>query len=75
MDMSTHAPSTVGDRVRAARIARGWTQVDLAYHARLSAAEVSRVETGRTRPYPRQAERIARALGLSVHDVFGEVAA
>jgi transcriptional regulator with XRE-family HTH domain len=50
--------------LKAGRLRRGWTQTDLAYFARMTAAEISRIETGRLRPYPRQAERLARVLGL-----------
>lgn len=69
MDMFTATP---GQRVRAARQQRGWTQVDLAHYARLSAADISRLENGRLIPYPVQAQRIARALGLKLADVVVE---
>jgi transcriptional regulator with XRE-family HTH domain len=51
-------------KVKAERLRRHWTQTTLGYHAKLSASEVSRIESGRTRPYPRQAARLARALDL-----------
>jgi transcriptional regulator with XRE-family HTH domain len=51
-------------RLKAERLRRGWTQVDLSYHARVSPAEISRIETGRLRPYPSQVERIAHVLGV-----------
>lgn len=51
-------------KVKAERLRRGWTQTTLGYHAQLSASEISRIESGRTRPYPAQAARLARALNV-----------
>ena len=51
-------------RIKAERLARHWTQTDLAARAGLSASDISRIETGRMQPYPRQVRRIARALRL-----------
>lgn len=62
-------------KLRAERIRRGWTQTDLAFHARVTPADVSRIETGRLRPYPSQVERIARVLELPPADLLVEVAA
>lgn len=36
-----------GENVRAARLARGWTQEDLAGYSGLAAVQVSRVERGK----------------------------
>ncbi len=52
-------------KMKAVRLDRGWSQVDLAYHARMQPSEVSRIERGNARPYPGQAVRLAEALGLS----------
>jgi transcriptional regulator with XRE-family HTH domain len=51
-------------RMKAERLRRGWTQIDLAYHSRVHPAEISRFETGIARPYPGQARRLAAALCL-----------
>ena len=51
-------------RVKAERLNRGWTQTELAYFARMSSADVSRIESGRMVPYPSHARRLARALSL-----------
>jgi ribosome-binding protein aMBF1 (putative translation factor) len=40
----------------------------------LSASDVSRIETGRLKPYATQAERLAHALGVSVEQLLAEVA-
>lgn len=52
-------------RMKAERLRRGWNQTVLAYRARMSGPEISRIETGRTRPYPRQLARLAKVLSLS----------
>ena len=52
-------------RLKAERLRRGWTQTDAAFHARLTAPEFSRIETGRMQPYSGQLERLARVFGLS----------
>ena len=51
-------------RLKAERLRRGWTQIDLAYHSRVHPAEISRFETGNARPYPSQARRLAAALEI-----------
>jgi transcriptional regulator with XRE-family HTH domain len=43
---------------------RGWSQLQLGYHASLQPSEISRIENGRLKPYPAQLERLARALGV-----------
>jgi ribosome-binding protein aMBF1 (putative translation factor) len=60
-------------RIAKERRRRGWTQTQLAAKARLSASDVSRIETGRMRPYNVQAERLARALNLRVESLLDEV--
>lgn len=58
----------VGDmslRIRTERLRRKWTQTELAARSGLSTSDVSRIETGRLRPYPRQLARLARALRLA----------
>jgi transcriptional regulator with XRE-family HTH domain len=35
-----------GANVRAARLARGWTQEDLAHHSGLASVQISRIERG-----------------------------
>lgn len=42
----------------------GFSQAELARRARLDQATLSRIESGRTRPYRAQLERLAGALGI-----------
>ena len=60
-------------RVKAERLNRGWTQTELAYFARMSSADVSRIVSGRMIPYPAHAQRLARVLDLAPSDMLEEV--
>jgi ribosome-binding protein aMBF1 (putative translation factor) len=51
-------------RMTVERRRRGWNQQDLAYRARMSVADVSRIESGRLKPYPGQVKKLGKALGL-----------
>ncbi|OFV90059.1 MAG: hypothetical protein A3H95_16875 [Acidobacteria bacterium RIFCSPLOWO2_02_FULL_64_15] len=52
-------------KLKAARIEQRMTQVDLAFHSRVAPTDISKAENGMARLYPRQAERLARVLGLA----------
>jgi tetratricopeptide (TPR) repeat protein len=61
---STAAPrSTLGDRVRQLRIAKGFTQTDLAGE-RFSKEYVSQIERGKTRPTDETTDWLAARLGV-----------
>ena len=61
-------------RMKAARVARGWSQTALAATAgRLSASDISRFETGYARPYPVQAGRLAQVLELRPDELLAPV--
>lgn len=55
--------------VRALRERRGWSQAELARRARIGAPDLSRIERGLLWPYPKQARRLARALGVTEADL------
>jgi transcriptional regulator with XRE-family HTH domain len=57
-------------KLKEQRLRRGWTQQDLAYHARMAAADVSRIESGRLKPYPSQLARLARVLGITPEELM-----
>lgn len=60
-----------GAALREARLARGWSQPELATRAGLSSAvEVSRHETGRYSPTMTTAEAYAKAFGVSVSELI-----
>jgi molybdate-binding protein/DNA-binding XRE family transcriptional regulator len=58
------------NRVRACRVARGWSQDELATRAGVSRAGVSAIETGRLAPSTVAALALAAALDCRVEDVF-----
>jgi len=57
--------------VRAARIARGWTQERLAREAGVTTGSVKNIEMGRQGAGLSVALRLARALGLSLDSLEG----
>ncbi len=57
--------------MRTLRQSLGLRQRRLARQTDLPESEISKIETGRHIPYPRQARRIARALGVRAEDLFG----
>ncbi len=57
-------PYELGSRLRAARLARGWTQTDLAGDL-VSVGYVSRLESGHRRPNAEVLEALAQRLGVS----------
>jgi ribosome-binding protein aMBF1 (putative translation factor) len=46
------------------RVARGWSRSELARRARMTAADVGKIEAGRLLPYDSQLRKLARALGV-----------
>ncbi len=60
----------LGRRIRALRLARGWTQGDLAAYAEIHRTYISDVERGDRNIAVRNIEAIAHALGLPVRDLF-----
>ncbi len=51
-------------RMKLERLRRGWSQQELAVVAHVGVADVSRIETGRMRPYPVQGQKLGWALRL-----------
>jgi transcriptional regulator with XRE-family HTH domain len=61
----------IGDLVRARRIARNWTQSELAERLGWSQASVSAVERGWTRVTPERLGQLIQALDLAPDDYIG----
>ena len=59
-------------RVKSERLRRRWSQTVLAYHAGLSASDVSRIENGVQRPYPKQAMALAQALDIELGELLDD---
>ena len=62
-------PRVLGDRLRAARLARGWTQTDLAGDV-CSVGYVSRVESGQRRPNAGVLEALAQRLDIAIDELL-----
>jgi len=62
---------TSGTTLRLARQARGFSQEQLAGMAGVSRQAVSAVESGQSDPSLRVALALARALGMTVDELFG----
>lgn len=60
-------------KLKAERLKRGWRQEDLGFYARMSGADISRIERGWMKPYPGQAERLAKVLELDPEELLNEV--
>jgi ribosome-binding protein aMBF1 (putative translation factor) len=60
-------------RIEVARKQRKWNQTKLAAAAGMSTTDVSKIENGRFIPYPKQAERLARALKIKPEELLEEV--
>ena len=66
---------SVGARIRAARLARGMTQADLAAAVRVSRSAVAQWETERSGQVRGNLTRIASVLGVSVEHLLSGTAA
>ena len=51
-----------------------WSRSELARRARMTPADVGKIECGRLRPYDSQLRKLARALGVSVSQAHGLLA-
>lgn len=58
----------VTTRLKLERTRRGLTQLELGAKARMFPSELSRIETGRGHPYPSQAKKLAKALGIPLEE-------
>jgi transcriptional regulator with XRE-family HTH domain len=53
-------------RMKAERLRRRWNQTELAAKAGVNGADISRIESGRMKPYPIQVARLSKALRLEM---------
>lgn len=66
--------ATIASDVLALRLARGWTQSDLAEHSGIDQADISRIERGLANATETTLGRLADALGAELHMVAREPA-
>lgn len=70
--MATENPGgTLGQRIRDARLAKGWIQRDLAARLRVQPQTVSNWEGGRSVPRLDTFDLLSRELGVSLHVLRG----
>lgn len=60
---------TIGYNIKMARIAKGWTQDELAAESGISKNSISKYETDTVMPRMPKAKAIARALGVTYEDL------
>jgi transcriptional regulator with XRE-family HTH domain len=60
-------------RIKQERLRRGWNQTALAFYAGVSVADISRIESGRFRPYDGQLLRISAALEVDPATLLEQV--
>jgi transcriptional regulator with XRE-family HTH domain len=60
----------LGDRVRALRAAKGWTQERLVEASGLDRSFIAQIESGRRNPSLRTIARLARGLQVEIADLF-----
>lgn len=61
--------ATFGEKIRALRKARKWSQVDLAVAAGVHAITIVKTENGQTEPILAVQKAIAEALGVTVKEL------
>jgi transcriptional regulator with XRE-family HTH domain len=64
---------SLGEQLKRLRLERELTQRDLAYHAGLDSKHISRIELGRVDPGTITLIRLARALNITVGELFETV--
>lgn len=71
---SAQGVATLGQRIRSAREAHGWTQAELASRAQVAQAYLSYLEQDQREPSLSIAARIARALNIPLDELAEAVA-
>jgi len=59
----------LGKTIKDLRIARHWTQDELAYRANITAANISRIETGKHGPSTQLLNSLAKAFGMKSYQL------
>lgn len=60
----------IGENIKRIRTAKNLSQKEVTINAKLDTAQYSRIENGKTDPSVSTLERIAKALGVSLSDLF-----
>jgi transcriptional regulator with XRE-family HTH domain len=59
----------LGETIKNLRIARHWTQDELAYRAKITAANISRIETGKHGPSTQLLESLAYVFDMKMYQL------
>jgi len=62
--------SIIGDKIKKVREAKGLSQKEVALSLKMDPAQYSRIENGKTDPSFSSIEKIAKALGVELSDLF-----
>jgi ribosome-binding protein aMBF1 (putative translation factor) len=60
-------------KLKQARLARAWSQMDLAFRAEMAQSDISAIENGWRKPYPAQAKRLGKLLKLDPGELVDSV--
>lgn len=63
-------PMNLGSTIKALRERHGWSQEELGWRVNSSAANISRIETGKYRPGEDVLESLAQVFGIRVSELF-----
>ena len=64
--------TTIGDRIREARLRLGWRQADLAEAADVDQSDISMWELGHHQPTVATLRKLANGLNMTVGELIGE---
>jgi transcriptional regulator with XRE-family HTH domain len=60
----------IGDKIKKAREAKGWSQKEVALSLQMDQSQYSKIENNKTDPHLSTIEKIAKALGVSIEELF-----
>ena len=61
---------TIGEKVRAAREAKGWTRWELAMASMVQPMTIAGIEWGKRQPTIRKLQALAKGLGVEVQELL-----
>jgi transcriptional regulator with XRE-family HTH domain len=71
-DDTSMTAKAIGDRIKAQRMARDWSQGQLAFRAQVNSSHISMVERGLRKPKRETLAKIAGAFGLTLVELLGQ---
>jgi transcriptional regulator with XRE-family HTH domain len=60
-------------KVKAERLRKSWNQTALAFYAGMSVGDISRIESGRMKPYPLQLEKLSNVLQVPPDELLKDL--